>query len=564
MAISGAKNITELLEQIGADIAKKRVLLVDRHSHARESLRSLLYASLRISAIFHAGSSADVLRQVQKEKFDIIIADYQLDDGRDGQQLLEELRKRRLVPRTTVYIMLTAERNYASVISVAELTPDAYLIKPFNAEMLQDRLVRACYKKSFFKHVLVHLDKGYYTEALSACNALTGKEPGFYFDLLRFKAETLSVLGRHEEAGEIFSHVIKTAKFPWGKMGLASVLREMGKSAEAEAVAISLIKECPEYLAAYDFAATIREELGMLTEAQEVLQKANSLSPKNAERNLVIGNIAVRNNDLDTAERAYAKVLEFRRGSSLRSIDDYTNLSRVFLAKGQIEAARKISQDLLRDRRGDGQSELAATIVESLCCSQENEADKARKCLEKALALRESLEGEADSEAVSQKISVDLAHACLAADEEDLAHEILSKVAAENHEDRGIISQIQGVFSQTGKEQDGQSLLARVGKEIVELNNKGVLAARSGNLEASVEMLTETADRVPNVQFLVNAAKAIFMLLERNGWDGDLVERGLYYLNLAKEKNPRNTKVIAVNEFYRQVSQKLKNKVAAA
>ena len=84
MAMSGAKNITELLEQIGADIAKKRVLLVDRHSHARESLRSLLYASLRISAIFHAGSSADVLRQVQKEKFDIIIADYQLDDGRDG------------------------------------------------------------------------------------------------------------------------------------------------------------------------------------------------------------------------------------------------------------------------------------------------------------------------------------------------------------------------------------------------------------------------------------------------------------------------------------------------
>ena len=55
----------------------------------------------------------------------------------------------------------------------------------------------------------------------------------------------------------------------------------------------------------------------------------------------------------------------------------------------------------------------------------------------------------------------------------------------------------------------GQSLLAKVGQEIVELNNRGVLAARTGNLEASVQMLIEAAERVPNLQFLVNAAKAI-------------------------------------------------------
>ncbi|HCV13486.1 MAG TPA: response regulator, partial [Candidatus Accumulibacter sp.] len=76
-------------------------------------------------------------------------------------------------------------------------------------------------------------------------------------------------------------------------------------------------------------------------------------------------------------------------------------------------------------------------------------------------------------------------------------------------------------------------LLAEVGKEIVELNNRGVLAARKGDVEGSVKLLIEAAERVPNLQFLVNATKAIFTLLEQKGWDADLARRGLRYLQLA-------------------------------
>ena len=92
-----------------------------------------------------------------------------------------------------------------------------------------------------------------------------------------------------------------------------------------------------------------------------------------------------------------------------------------------------------------------------------------------------------------------------------------------------MIAQIQGVFSKTGNEQAGQSLLAKVGREIVELNNRGVLAARTGNLEASVQMLIEAAERVGNLQFLVNASKAIFTLMDRNGWNPEMAQRGIRY-----------------------------------
>jgi hypothetical protein len=50
----------------------------------------------------------------------------------------------------------------------------------------------------------------------------------------------------------------------------------------------------------------------------------------------------------------------------------------------------------------------------------------------------------------------------------------------------------------------------------------------------------EAAERVPNLQFLVNASKAIFTLLEIKGWNPALAKRGLGYLQLAQEKDLRN------------------------
>ena len=277
----------------------------------------------------------------------------------------------------------------------------------------------------------------------------------------------------------------------------------------------------------------------------------------------MVGDVAVRNNDLDAAERAYSKVLERHRGSSLRVIDDYTNLTRVMLDRGNAEGARKVTQELRRDWRGNPQGELAALVMDSLCANQEGEPAKARQALEKALAMHESMPKDTGKSALSQKIAVDLAHACMAAGDDARAQEILGKVAAENNEDRNMIAQIQGVFAKTGNEEAGQTLLAKVSREIVELNNRGVLAARSGDIEASVQMLIEAAERVPNLQFLVNASKAIFTLLARKGWNEEMAERGLRYLQQAQAKDARSPKVISAREIYYQAARKFGIEVVA-
>jgi FimV-like protein len=548
-------NTQELLKHLGKNLEQSRVLIIDRHSGARKSLRIIL-STLGITAVHNAATSVEVLRQVKAYEFDVIFSDYLLDDGRDSQQLLEEFRQQHLISLSTVFILLTAERAYRNVVSVAELTPDDYLVKPFTADLLEARLARALYRKRFLKPVFRHLDNGAYVDALTACEALLAQdEPPFVLDVLRQKGAILNALGRFDEAGAVYRQALDLTRAPWARMGLAVSLKGLGDLSGAESIGSALIGEFPEYLAAYDFVAGVFEALGELGKTQKMLEKAIAKSPNNSLRQRQAGDVSVRNNDLEAAERAYGKVLERRRGSSIGAVDDYTNLSRVMLDRGHTEGARRVTQELRRERRGDAQGELAALVMDSLCAKQDGESDKAKQSLEKALALRETMQ-DAEAAELPQSIAVDLAHACLATGEEDRARDILGKVAAENHENQGMIARIQAVFAQTGHEEAGQRLLAEVGQEIVEINNRGALAERNGDHEASLQTLIGAAERIPSMQFLTEAAQAIFTRLDRTGWNEEMAERGMRYLQNAHAKDPLNPKLVSARETYLRVARK--------
>ncbi|MDR2614521.1 MAG: response regulator [Candidatus Accumulibacter sp.] len=555
MSAPDLSNTQELLKLLGKNLAQSRVLVIDRHSGARNSMRILL-TTLGITAIHNAATSVEVLRQVRANEFDVIFSDYLLDDGRDSQQLLEELRQQHLISLSTVFILLTAERAYHNVVSVAELTPDDYLVKPFTADLLEARLARALYRKKFLKPVFRHLDNGAYVDALAACEALLAQdEPQFVLDVLRRKGAILNTLGHFDEAGTVYRQALDLTRAPWARMGLAISLKGLGDLGEAASIGSALIDEFPEYLAAYDFVAGVFEALGELGKAQQMLEKAIAKSPNNSLRQRQAGDVSVRNKDLEAAERAYGKVLERRRGSSLGAVDDYANLSRVMLERGHTEGARRVTQELRRERRGDAQGELAALVMDSLCAQQDGESDQARQSLEKALALRETMP-DAEAAELSQSIAVDLAHACLATGEEDRAREILGKVAAENHENQGMIDRIQAVFAQTGHEEAGQRLLAEVGREIVEINNREAQAERDGDHEASLQTLIGAAERIPSMQFLTEAAQAIFTRLDRTGWNEEMAERGIRYLQNAHAKDPLNPKLVSAREAYLRTARK--------
>jgi tetratricopeptide (TPR) repeat protein len=538
-------------------LTKKRVLIVDRHSPARDSLR-LMLGALGVTLVHGAGNSAEVIRQVKANRFDIVLSDFVLDDGRDGQQLLEELRHAHLIPLSTVYMIITSERGYTNVVALAELAPDDYLIKPFTAEQLQARLIRAIYKKHVLRHIYEQIERGALQEAIVACDRVIQQQPQYMYDALRFKGDLLHTLGKTREAEEVFRRVLEGRVVPWAKMGLAMALRDNGALDEAEQLAEQVTQEAPDYLSAYDFLASVHEAQGKLEEAQHTLQRAADASPHNTVRQRLVGDVAARNKDLLSAEKAYGKVIERSKGSSLRTVDDFANLSRVLVERGDVTASRKIAAEMKREWRGDKQAELAALVTESLCLNSEGSPDKAQHLVDQALALQKAIGEEAAEKGlhVSQRLAVDLAHACYATGKEGEATKIMRQVAAENHEDTHLINHITSVFEKTGQPDAGKAMLEQVGKEIIDLNNKGVMAARSGDLEGAVRLLIQAVEQVPNLQFLVNAAKAIFALIDQKGWDQDLAARALDYLQRAQRKDRKSPKVASAREFYVTVAKK--------
>lgn len=52
-----------------------------------------------------------------------------------------------LISLSTVFVMTTAEGSYERVVAAAEFAPDDYLLKPFNANNLKERLDRILTKK---------------------------------------------------------------------------------------------------------------------------------------------------------------------------------------------------------------------------------------------------------------------------------------------------------------------------------------------------------------------------------------------------------------------------------
>ncbi|MGE5466875.1 MAG: response regulator, partial [Ignavibacteria bacterium] len=100
-----------------------RFLVIEDQEPARKTLKMCIQA-MGGFFIDVAVSHGDAIFRIRNNLPDIIICDYILGEGRTGQQLLEELRRTRMLPDRVVFLMVTAERSYEQVVSAVELTPD--------------------------------------------------------------------------------------------------------------------------------------------------------------------------------------------------------------------------------------------------------------------------------------------------------------------------------------------------------------------------------------------------------------------------------------------------------
>lgn len=115
-----------------------RVLIADDHAVVRRGLREVLEESRDIRVAGEAANAHEVLEQVRKEPWDVVVLDINLP-GRSGLELLEDLRHER--PQLPVLILtIYSEDQYA--LRALKSGAAGYLTK----ETAPERLVEAVRK----------------------------------------------------------------------------------------------------------------------------------------------------------------------------------------------------------------------------------------------------------------------------------------------------------------------------------------------------------------------------------------------------------------------------------
>ncbi|MGZ3159127.1 MAG: response regulator, partial [Burkholderiaceae bacterium] len=175
------------------EYATLTALIVEPNLGMRGNLHNML-TQCDITKIDHAVSAGTTVRQLEMKSFDIILCEYDLD-GQDGQQLLEDLRHNKLITMWTIFIMVTSERTYEKVVGAAELAPTDYILKPFTADMLLERIGRALEKRAIFFPVYQLMGQGNLREAIEACEVGETNNRRYMVDFMRLRAELHVTLG---------------------------------------------------------------------------------------------------------------------------------------------------------------------------------------------------------------------------------------------------------------------------------------------------------------------------------------------------------------------------------
>ncbi len=116
------------------------VLLVDAESGTRETIGTML-VEMGFKAIVEAENGQDALAKVKSGSPDLIIADWRLPEL-DGFALLEQTRSDS-VKGTIPFIMTSSTVEQTLVVRAIKNGVSEFIIKPFSANILKDKIVRS-------------------------------------------------------------------------------------------------------------------------------------------------------------------------------------------------------------------------------------------------------------------------------------------------------------------------------------------------------------------------------------------------------------------------------------
>ena len=364
-------------------------LIVDGNPTTRMTLAGQL-RGMGLQSVSHASRISEARRELERKPFDVVICGDQFPKGGgNGQELLDDLRRSGLLPYATVFVLLTDEATYLKVSEAAESAVDSYIVRPYSAGSLCDRIEQARLRKTALLPIYQALDAQQAEDAVRLARERLAVRGSQWQQAVRLGAEVLLWLERMDEAQSLFQLLWDADPKPWALLGVARAQLDAGATNAALQTLNALIAASPDYPEAYDVLGRAQAELGRFQEALASLEKALALTPMAIGRLQRLGMLAYfcgnRELAFELLERSTYLGLDSKMFDSeclvLLALSAYAHQQPAQLERHQAELRKRLRanpQELRLQRFTD--------LIAALAYDQQGHTDKARSLIAQACA----------------------------------------------------------------------------------------------------------------------------------------------------------------------------------
>lgn len=340
-----------------------RALVVDDIREMRMRLRDTL-AEAQIKDIVLVSDARSAVEAIRAAPFNLILSDYDLGPGTDGQQLLEYVRQERLMPPGGLFFVISADSTIDRVASAAEMLPDGYLVKPVATEQLLTRIEEALARHVALRPMYEAVHAGRFAEGLAHCEFLEKAGPRHRVELMRHTSMCQVALARWDDALQTYRRALKVrSSMTWASLGIARCLLAMGDTEAARQRLYAILKERRYHAGAYELLLELLERTGDVSGALKVATTAAEHIPS-ALRSGRQAEIAYLAGDLDTADAALSKVVRQTANAITRDSRNSALLAQVSLERGDPQRAIKLIAKELADQPHDPRTQALAAAID--------------------------------------------------------------------------------------------------------------------------------------------------------------------------------------------------------
>ncbi|MBI3599655.1 MAG: tetratricopeptide repeat protein [Nitrospinae bacterium] len=284
---------------------KMKLLIVDDMTNMRRTIKNMLrYIGYEFIAEADNGDTA--FEKIQAEKFDFVICDWNMPIM-SGIELLHKVRENEKL-KDIPFLMVTAEVDAAQIVQAAETDVDGYIIKPFIAKTLEEKINQILEKRT---------------------NPTT-------MDRLLMKAEKCDEGGKYKDAIFLYEEALKVnPKSSRIRHAIGQIYEKLGQDDKALAYYEEAYKMNPQYIKVHQSMGDLYAKKGDADKAAEALERAVKISPHNVHRQAQLGEIYLQKGDVDKADNAFKTALKV----APKNADLQTEIGEAYLKAGQDEKA---------------------------------------------------------------------------------------------------------------------------------------------------------------------------------------------------------------------------------